>query len=831
MKKNLTLLLILCTVFIGRSFAQGKTGKISGLVTDEKQKGIDGATVSLLRAKDAGLVKVSVTDKAGYFDFEKIADGDYSLSVTVTGFQKKASEPFTISTSNPSVTLNTIQLQPAAKSLNEVTVTGKRPLIENKIDRTVVNVDAAPTNAGANALEVLEKSPGITVDNDGNISLKGKQGVVVMMDGKPTYLSATDLAAVLRNLPASALDQIEIMTNPPAKYDASGNSGIINIKTKKGKTEGFNGSIMTGATMSFYKRDNSLLTPARSTNSLNMNYRKGKINLFGNFNYNYNENRSDLDLTRKLFDQGGDISIISNQESEFNGRNNNYTAKIGFDFFQNKKTVWGIVLNGFTFFGRPHPTGSQVFTRPDGSVESVLESEGFTELNFANYSGNINFKHTFDSTGKEITVDLDYVGYSNSSKSLLVTESYDEPGRVPTGRFELVGDIPGEIDIYSIKSDYTRPMKKDMRFDAGFKLSYVDNNNKVEYLRGDNGGPLEKDSRSNHFIYQENINAAYVSINKKWKKFSGQAGLRLENTVAKGNQLTNDSTFTRNYTSLFPTMYLNYELSKNHMLTFSYGRRITRPNYQDLNPFIWFLDSLTYRQGNPYILPQFSNNFEIRHSYKNGITTVINYTQTDDAISQLLVQPDLNKRVTFLTPDNVARQENIGLAITAPAKINKWWTSNIFFNLYNNHFTGVHFNPIKGTNDQIDVEYTSFLINVTNNFNFPKGWSAELSGFYRGKGVDGLSVADEMYFMTIGAQKNIMKGKGTLRMNLRDPFHWQRWGGTTRYSNIDVRVTNVWNNRSLSLNFSYRFGKSTVAQARRRTSGANDEESRAGQQQ
>jgi iron complex outermembrane receptor protein len=830
MKKTPGLLFIIFVVFIGQSFAQTKIGKISGSVTDDKQKVIDGATVSLLRIKDAGLVKVSVTDKNGNYEFEKIADGDYIVSVTVTGFQKKGSEPFKISADKSLVTLNTLQLLPAAKSLGQVTVTGKRPLIENKIDRTVVNVEAAPSNAGASALEVLEKSPGITVDNDGNISLKGKQGVIVMMDGKPTYLSATDLANVLRNLPASALDQIEIMTNPPAKYDASGNSGIINIKTKKGRTEGFNGSLTTGGTISFYKRDHSLLTPVRTSNSLNINYRKGKINLFGNLNYNYNENRSDLYLTRKLYDQNGNINIVSNQESEFNGRNNNYTAKIGFDFFQNKKTVWGLVLNGFTFFGRPQPIGSQVFTRPDGTVESVLESEGITKINFANYSGNVNFKHTFDSTGKEITVDFDYVGYSNLSKSLLITDSYDEPGRIKTGRFELKGDIPGTIDIYSLKSDYTHPMKKDMRFDAGFKLSYVDNNNEVEYQRGDNGSWV-KDNRSNHFIYQENINAAYVSINKKWKKFSAQAGLRMENTVAKGKQITNDSTFTRNYTSLFPTMYINYEITKNHMVTFSYGRRIMRPNYQDLNPFIWFLDSLTYRQGNPYILPQYSNNFEIRHSYKNGITTVINYTQTDDAISQLLVQPDLGKRVTFLRPDNVARQKNIGLSITAPAKVTKWWNTNIYFNLYNNHFTGIHFNPIKQQNDQIDVQYTSYMVNITNNFSFQKGWSAELSGFYRAKGVDGLSVADEMYFMTIGAQKNIMKGKGTLRMNFRDPFHWQKWGGTTRYSNIDVRVRNIWNNRSLSVSFSYRFGKSTVAQARRRTTGANDEESRAGQQQ
>src|SRR5688572_10097325 len=254
MRKFFTFLAFCC--FTLNLFAQNKVGKITGVVTDEKQQPVDAATVTLLRTKDKALVKAGVTDKAGVYEFEKIADGEYVVMVTATGFGKATSQPFTISADNATVKVSTFQLAPAAKALGEVTVTGRRPLIENKIDRTVVNVDAAPTNAGATALEVLEKSPGISVDNDGNISLKGKQGVIVMMDGKPTYLSAADLAAVLRNMPASNLDQIEIMTNPPAKYDAAGNSGIINIKTKKGKTEGFNGSITTGGTMSFYKRDN-----------------------------------------------------------------------------------------------------------------------------------------------------------------------------------------------------------------------------------------------------------------------------------------------------------------------------------------------------------------------------------------------------------------------------------------------------------------------------------------------------------------------------------------------------------------------------------------------
>lgn len=390
----------------------------------------------------------------------------------------------------------------------------------------------------------------------------------------------------------------------------------------------------------------------------------------------------------------------------------------------------------------------------------------------------------------------------------------------------LRGDIPSIINIYSIKSDYVHPLKKNMRLEAGIKSSYVSNDNEVDYQR-DANGTWVKDSRSNHFIYKENINAAYVSVNKKWKKWGAQVGLRMENTIAKGEQVTNDSTFERNYTNLFPTSYLTYDVSKSHSVTLSYGRRIERPNYQDLNPFTWFLDSLTFRQGNPYVLPQFAHNIELRHAFKGQFTTTLNYTVTNDVISQILRQ-NTEKRTTFLTVDNVAKFRNIGIAINAPVKPAKWWNSNIFLNVFNNRFTGNYFNSFTGKNDPIDLDYTSFMINVTNTFTFKKGWSAEVSGFYRAKGVEQLNISQPMYFLNLGAQKQVLKGKGTLRMNLRDPFHWQQFRGSTRYSDIDMRVYNRWDNRNITVTFSYRFGKNTVAQARRRSTGANEEQNRVG---
>src|ERR1700754_382023 len=264
---------------------QGPAGQISGRVEETGGKKMDAVSVSLLKIRDSNTVKVAITDKAGQFTFENIAAGKYILSVSHIGYSNWYSQPLELTTSKPSLSVNTILLKPSDVSLDQVTVVGKRPLIENKIDKTVVNVDASATNSGLTALEVLEKSPGVMVDNDGNISLKGKQGVIIMIDGKPTYLSATDLSNYLKNMSASQLDQVEIMSQPPAKYDAAGNSGVINLVTKKNKNNGFNGSVTLTAIVARYFK-----TP----NSVNVNWRQGKFNVYGNYGYAWWEGFNDV---------------------------------------------------------------------------------------------------------------------------------------------------------------------------------------------------------------------------------------------------------------------------------------------------------------------------------------------------------------------------------------------------------------------------------------------------------------------------------------------------------------------------------------------------------
>ena len=825
MRKIITLALCLCT-FVLQAISQGKTGKITGSVTDATGKAVPAVSVSLHKNADSALVKTALSSKEGNYEFENLEAGEYFISTSAVGYESVQTK---ITVTGALVVAAPVRLQEAAKSLGGVTVTSKKPFIETRIDKTIVNVESSPTSAGATALEILEKSPGVSVDNDGNISLRGKAGVIIMIDGKLSYLSAADLTNMLKNMPASALDQLEIMTNPSAKYDASGNSGVINIKTKKGKTAGLNGSVMVGVTSSIYKPRKATYYVPKSQNSFNFNWRKNKINIFGNYNPNFSRGRNTLTFENRYLDDNKTITGYNNTETRFRFGNDNHSLKLGLDWYASKKNVFGIVLNGFTFSGHPTPLTIGDLSNANRELEARLVSNTTNHIKFNNGSVNLNWKHSFDSAGRELSTDLDYVTYSNVSDMELATDYYNS-NLQQTGSSKLRGHLPSEIDIFTFKSDYTHPLKSG-RIEAGIKTSFVKNNNIVDY---DNyvGGKWEDDLiRSNHFIYNENINAGYVSYSRELKKWSFQAGLRVENTNVKGNQLGNQvvqqTKFTRDTTNIFPTAFVSYKVNDNNSLTVTYGRRINRPNYQDLNPFTYFLDSLSYRQGNIYLRPQYTNNYELTYAFRGKYITTLNYTATDDVISQInkLDPANPDSRIRFLTVDNVAKFRNIGLSVTAPLTMAKWWNANLFTNIFNNRYEGMFDTTL------IDMSFTSFMVNITNNFTLGKGYSAELSGFYRHKGINNLTAMEPIYQISFGAQKNVLKGKGTVRLNVRDPFAWQKFEGTSKYGRIDGNFLARPDIRQVTATFTYRFGKSTPQnqQPRRRNSASQDEQNRVGQ--
>jgi iron complex outermembrane receptor protein len=810
MKKALTLVTIFLALASFTANAQVKNGKISGTVIDGSAKTIESATITLLRAKDSSVAKMSVADKTGKYEFESITEGRYLVSISAVGHQTGFSEVFDISSSNLTVTLKTIELIPQAKSIAGVTVSSKKPLIEQKAGKTLINVDASPTNSGLTALELLEKSPGVSVDNDGNISLKGKNGVMILIDGKPTNMSGADLAALLKNMQSNALEQIEIMTNPPAKYDAAGNAGIINIKTKKGIIKGMNGTANAGYTQGIYGRVNG---------GVNFNYRNNKLNVFGGYNAGTYEGFNNLIINRNIYmPDKVTLSRSIDQLSRPHYKGVYHDVKAGMDYYFSKKDVAGFVVNGNFNHTDEDPTSFSNIRFSNGSLDYRLVSDGLNARKSSNISANFNYKHTFDSTGREITGDLDYAHYNNISQTRLNTKSYDETGDKIGNDVILTGDIPSNINIYSGKIDYVHPFKKELKLEAGVKSSLVSTDNKVDYLRN-SGGAWEFDKRSNHFVYDENINAAYVILSKTVKKWELSAGLRLENTIAKGHQLSNDSSFKRNYTNLFPNIGIGYNANEKNQFNFSYSRRITRPDYDDLNPFTFFLDSLTYGQGNPYLQPQFTNNFELSHTFHRFLTTTINYTVTNDIITELLKQ-NTEKNETYQTKENFSSMKQFGVAVMANFPIQKWWNANVYLNVFNNHYSGLY------QTEPIDVQFTSLMANMTNTFTLGKGWGAEVSGWYRSKGAEGLLVANDMGAVNTAVTKQLFKKKGTLKLGVRDVFLTQQFSGYARYSDVDVNISSIRDSRQINLGFTYRFGKNNIAPARRRNSGASDEQNR-----
>jgi hypothetical protein len=822
--RKVTALLVVFSGMILFAHAQTRNGRITGDVKDANQKSIEAATVSLLRAKDSALVKLSLTNKQGDFEFEKIADGKYLLSITAVGLAKAYGQLFELSSVNNTINLGTFELTQQVSEIGGVTVNARRPLIENKIDRMVVNVESSITNAGASALDVLEKSPGITVDNNGVISLKGKQGVIILIDGKQTYLGGNDLVNYLRSLTASQLDQIEIMSQPPAKYDASGNSGLINIKLKKGAQFGYNGSVtLTGIFANYPKSPNSIV----------MNYRKGKVNLFGQYSYTYWEGFNRINIDR-YFGRTSEKEFQSlfDQFTFLHFKSNTHSFRAGMDYFPSKKTTLGFVVNGT--LNKSNSDGETTSDFLDKNYNLISSNRAISTSGgpWKNISTNLNFKTTLDKKGKELSADIDAVYYKNDNDQNSDNYSYDpngillpaaDPVRNPNP-YLLRGRLPGEIQIITAKMDYTQPMKNGAKFDAGWKAGYVKNDNDAQYSYYRNNSLIYDSSRSNHFIYEENVNAAYINFSKQFKKWGLQTGLRMENTNVKGNQVVKQQKFDTSYVQLFPTIYVSYAANKTNNFTLSYGRRIDRPNYQDMNPFQYFLDQYTYRQGNPYLKPQTSHNFEMSYNYKGQLNISMNTTFTTDIINDILKQND-STHVTFQTKENVAKRTNIGLTINYNKPLKKWWTIGVFANVFNNHFEGFV------NNMNLKANIATYMININNQFKFNKGWGAEVSGFYRSKILSsGIIIGEPMGVVSFGASKQILKGKGAIRLNLTDPFWIQYFKGYTKFGNIDTRINSRWDNRRYSITFTWRFSKGqNQPQIRRRTTSSQDEQNRIGQ--
>lgn len=796
-----TLLLILGT---GTAFAQNakSPGTISGKLVNDQSAAMDYATISLLRAKDSTVVKGTLTNDAGAYSFDNIKPGDYIIKATTVGYTAAMSAAFTVNTEAVNVPL--LKTRANVKALNTVTITSTRPLIERKIDRTVMNVENSVMAAGNTAMEILERAPGVTVDKDDNISLKGKQGVTVMINDKLTYLTSTQLASLLRSTDGTTIQSIEIITNPSAKYDAAGNSGIINIKLKKNKQAGTNGSATAGVGRNSRVRDNL---------SLNLNHKQGNLNLFGTFSHGDNPRYRDFGIER-VITNGGTNTYFS-QVSQMPQTNHYNNFNIGADLDLTAKHTIGVVVNGYKNSENDGNYNHTNIGRQPGVADSSLTTNSVINQSYKNYAINLNDRLKLDTVGQELSVDLDYSKFNNNTNADYNTDYFLPDGTKQHAPLLLRNQTPSTIEIYSGKADYAKPLSKTVRFEAGVKFSSVKTDNDLQAQKSNGGDYFNDASRSNRFIYTEKIDAGYVNLNKQYKSGSIQLGVRTEYTQSNGN-LMGSTPVDRSYLNFFPSVFLNQTLSKKNELNFSYSRRIDRPGYDDLNPFIYYLDPYTYSAGNAFLKPQYTNNFELGYVYNKTIEVTVGYSKTTDANVELILTQG-NK--SFETHQNLETQTGYNINIYSPYNIFNWWTGSFNFNGF---YLGFKSNGINGGN--IDNGRKAFVFKTTQNLLFA-GFKSEINFDYRSALTYGIFNIFPRYSVSAAIGRSFNNKKFNVKLGLDDIFNTLRNDISSNELTNNFVVRQKSDTRLLKLNITYNFGNSSIKKRQHRT-GAEDEAGR-----
>ncbi len=792
-------------------FAQTKPqGKITIKITDDKNAPLAFANVLVRQAKDTSLVKGELSDEQGNATIDNIPAGHYFIQVTLLGYTPGKSAPFTIDASHKTIALNAVQLSQQAKNLQAVQVTAQKPFIERSAGKTTLNVESSVTSAGNSVLDLLRKAPGVTIDKDDNVLIKGNQGVTVMIDGKLTYLSGDQLANLLKSTPAETISQIEIITTPSAKYDAAGNNGIINIKTKKGQLTGTNGTVNASMGFGRYPIYNA---------GTNLNWRTTKFNLFGNFNYGDRRFFTLRELYRNI---SGDEPMLFHQNIFQRNRFTNRNFKTGFDYFINKQHTVGVLVNGYFNAFRNSMYSNTDIGDPAGKVDSTLNTLTTNNNRFNNVAVNLNYKGQLDTSGTEISFDADFSRFNNHRKLNLSDSLFDyhlDKIRNPNG---IRNDGRTQVTIKSLKADLVLPFNKKSKLEAGLKASFVETDNKLQYdsLRGKDFVPAP--SQSDRFIYKENILAAYSSYKITLGKFDVVAGLRLEKTISEGTSMSLNSTIKRNYLDFFPNFSADYKFTEDHKLGIAYSRRIERPGYNWLNPFLFFLDKYTYFRGNPYLKPEYTDNTELSYTFKQKYILTVGYAYTKNLINEILLQDDSTK-ITTSTNLNFNNLRNYNLALTLPFDVTKWWNSStnlsLFYNVYDLTTSNIDYSGNK----------LQYYFNTTNTFTLPNNMKAEVGGYYYSKFLEGIFHGKAQYDINLGLQKELMNKKLTIKGNVNNIIRrGSQFNGYALYNNVDTRIKNTWNTTTYTLSLSYRFGNNEIKGARERQTGSSDELKRAG---
>jgi hypothetical protein len=703
-----------------------------------------------------------------------------------------------------SLNMQPIRLR-VANQLKSVTIRAQKPLIENRVDRVVVNVDGSALAAGNSAFELLQRAPGVVITPQESILLNGKGNTVVMIDGRPVQMNPTELAAFLKATPGESIQRIELIANPSSRYEAAGAGGIIDIRLKKNQNRGVNGSLSLGNTQSVHHRFRT---------GANLNIRQDKLNVFGNYNYVNGAQSIDQSIKRLA---GGKSYSQSNPKTE---AWTSHQFKTGADWSPDDRHTIGVFVLGNLYDNLANATNTTLIRQAGANpVDSSLTSASRNPESNRRLNYNINYRFA-DTLGTEWTIDADRIDFRMRGNNALANNRFDALVKL-TGQDGIRSDLRTDVGLWSLKTDWTKTDKHGWKTEAGAKVNWTATMNDIAGAQQFGAGDFTPaPGRTNQADFRERITAAYANIGHQAGKWDWQAGLRMEHTDLTGTStdIAGNTIPIRNqhYTDFFPTAFSQYKINDNNQIGAYYGRRINRPAYQDLNPFIWQTDPYTSDRGNPNLTPAYTHSLELKYTYRNAASLALGYAHTDNLVSTIARQMGDQ---TYTQPENLARQDQISLNANLPTPIASWWEGYLWVGVWHNRY---HANLPEGQLDRTGFGGGAW---TGQQIKLPRGFQLEVSSWAQFPTIDGMVRNKGIWSANLGLKKSLFDDKLSLKIALNDVFKSQKWEETVDFGSVHASRINHWESQSVAVSLNWNFGNSS-RHTREWKSGAENENGR-----
>lgn len=762
---------------------------IKGSITDSAKTAVPFAATGLLSAKDSSLINGVLTNDSGSFTFKGVKPGTYLIKVQVTGYADYYSLPVTVIDSK-TITLPVIRLKSKGTNLKDVHVVADKPFMQRDADKTIFNVENSIIATGKNALELLNELPGVTADDNANINVHGKGGVLVLVDEKPIY---TDLATYLKSIDASMIDKIEVITNPSARYAAEGKA-VINIVLKKNKNLGFNGQFTSNYRQWMYAGFNE---------NLNLDYRLKKWNFFINTGLNIFHNYTTHTLNETLSNPNGtQVVFDENSPQVFQGIQGFCNG--GIDFMPDSRQTITLAVDGSTFLTPDKSTINNItkIHSSNSVVDSVIYNPSVSNFTNTDFIYSLSYLFKIDTNGQELSASLGYLPFRDNNTIQSPIDYDNNTGGMLRPSTLWTANQPCTINVWHSQVDYTHPFNKKIKLDMGLEEQNASTDNVANFWNIINGASLIDTTRTNRFDFKENVFAGYMNYSMKLnEKFDFQAGLRAEQTNDHGLQYVHDTSFTRNYLNLFPSGSINWKVNNSNSFSLSFTRRIDRPGYDDLNPFVNILTPYTYIQGNVNLLPQLSNNYELDYNLNELINLTLGYITFTNVVTFSAYRLDTTL-ITIQSLNNVGNYNVYYGVLTSTLHPTHWWTTiNTLYSYHDNYFGDLYGNNFNNA-------HLSFQFQSNNMFNFKHGWRADLMYWYHSKNLNGEIYNDPMSNLDIGISKRFFNDRLTVNLSCTDVFAGQLLNNTQYTPGLNMVDTRYEDTRKFRVGLTWKFGKS-----------------------